>query len=170
MNWRNRTKLKLIEYKGGKCEKCGLAKPTPAIYDFHHKNPASKDFTVSGKSWSFDKLKAEVDKCILVCKNCHAEIHWEQEQSKRVKRLEVQRVPLLSLCCDTCGIGFQQKHRDMKYCSQKCYAESQRRVTRPSRAQLVQDIKSMTWVAIGEKYGVSDNAVRKWARYYDIPM
>lgn len=44
MNWRNRTKIKLIEYKGNKCEKCGFCKPIPSAYDFHHNDPQKKDF------------------------------------------------------------------------------------------------------------------------------
>lgn len=74
VNWRKRTKLKLVEYKGGKCEKCGYNKCLEAL-QFHHLNPKEKDFTIAGKSWSFDKLKLEVDKCSLLCANCHIEEH-----------------------------------------------------------------------------------------------
>ena len=72
--WRKRTKKKLIEYKGGKCELCGYNKCDSAL-QFHHKDPTEKDFSISGRSLSFDRLKEEVDKCMLVCSNCHAEIH-----------------------------------------------------------------------------------------------
>lgn len=74
IEWRKRTKLKLIEYKGGKCEICEYDRCSRAL-EFHHKNPEEKDFQISGKSLSFEKLKNEVDKCILVCSNCHSEIH-----------------------------------------------------------------------------------------------
>jgi ribosomal protein L30E len=76
VDFRKRTKIKLVEYKGGKCEKCEYKKCIEAL-EFHHLNPNEKDFTISGKSWSFDRLKEEVDKCILVCSNCHKEIHYE---------------------------------------------------------------------------------------------
>jgi len=79
IDWRRRKKIELVEYKGGKCEVCGYNKSVNAL-QFHHKNPNDKDFTVSGKSLSFEKLKKEVDKCILVCANCHAEIHEELTQ------------------------------------------------------------------------------------------
>lgn len=72
--WRKRTKIKLVEYKGGKCQICGYNKSKNALH-FHHLDPNEKDFSISGKSLSFDKLKTEVDKCILVCSNCHSEIH-----------------------------------------------------------------------------------------------
>lgn len=74
VSWRKKTKIKLIEYKGGKCMFCGYKKCIEAL-DFHHINPKEKDFTISGKSWGFDRLKKESDKCVLVCNRCHTEIH-----------------------------------------------------------------------------------------------
>lgn len=76
ITWRKKAKLKLVEYKGGKCEKCGYSKYIEVL-EFHHLDPKNKDFSISGKSWSLEKLKKEVDKCILVCSNCHKEIHVE---------------------------------------------------------------------------------------------
>lgn len=44
--------------------------------EFHHKDPSEKDFTISKHpNWKFERLKPELDKCILVCSNCHREIH-----------------------------------------------------------------------------------------------
>lgn len=74
--WRIKVKKLLVEYKGGECERCGYKKCIDAL-DFHHKNPSEKDFTIGGKSWSLERLKKEADKCILVCANCHREIHFE---------------------------------------------------------------------------------------------
>jgi DNA-binding CsgD family transcriptional regulator len=79
--WRKRVKQKLIDYKGGCCEICNYDKCIAAL-QFHHKNPKEKDFTISGKSLSFDRLKEEVDKCMLVCSNCHAEIHEKNTTEK----------------------------------------------------------------------------------------
>ncbi len=72
--WRQRVKRELVEYKGGKCIICGYDKCIRSL-GFHHTDQTKKDFSISGKSWSFDKLKKEVDKTILVCNNCHGEIH-----------------------------------------------------------------------------------------------
>lgn len=69
-----RIKEELIQYKGGKCQICGYNKCTSAL-EFHHLDPTQKDFTISGGTKSFNTLKPEVDKCILVCANCHREIH-----------------------------------------------------------------------------------------------
>ena len=74
ITWRKKAKIILVEYKGGKCEKCGYNKCIDAL-DFHHLDPKEKDFNVGGKSFNLERLKKEVDKCVLVCANCHREIH-----------------------------------------------------------------------------------------------
>lgn len=69
-----------VEYKGGKCSRCGYNKSMSALA-FHHTDPSQKDFNigVSGYTKSYDDLKIELDKCELVCHNCHSEIHDELE-------------------------------------------------------------------------------------------
>lgn len=72
---RRAIKKMLIEYKGGKCEHCGYDKCMRAL-EFHHLNPNEKDFGLSRcLSKNISSLKKEVDKCILLCSNCHAEEH-----------------------------------------------------------------------------------------------
>jgi hypothetical protein len=75
---RRRLKLMLIEYKGGKCSRCGYSS-CPAVFDLHHLDETKKDFGfgVGGITRSWDRLKAEADKCILLCANCHRELHAE---------------------------------------------------------------------------------------------
>jgi hypothetical protein len=64
-------KLLCIEYKGGKCEDCGGVF-APGVYDFHHLEPHTKEFAISRKMRrSWETLKAELDKCVLLCANCH---------------------------------------------------------------------------------------------------
>ena len=68
-------KIDAVKYKGGKCKVCGYDKYVGAL-DFHHINPDEKDFAISElKSYTWDTIKKELDKCICVCRNCHAEIH-----------------------------------------------------------------------------------------------
>lgn len=74
VSWRKRAKQKLVEYKGGKCEICEYDRCISCL-DFHHIDPEKKDFRVSGVSRSFKTLIKEVDKCALLCRNCHGEIH-----------------------------------------------------------------------------------------------
>jgi len=74
-NRRRAIKQKAIEYKGGKCQKCGYNKCAGAM-DFHHLDPKAKDFTISGNFGKWENIKNELDKCILLCKNCHSELHY----------------------------------------------------------------------------------------------
>lgn len=73
---RDKIKTLLVEYKGGQCEICGYNKCVRAL-EFHHLDSSKKDFGISEKGYtrSLEKNKQEVDKCILVCSNCHSEIH-----------------------------------------------------------------------------------------------
>lgn len=75
---RKKVKQLLVEYKGGKCEKCGYSKCIGAL-EFHHLDPSKKDFGIgsNGNTLKLDRMKKEADKCILVCSNCHKEIHNE---------------------------------------------------------------------------------------------
>ena len=69
-----------VEYKGGKCCKCGYNKCIDAL-DLHHLNPTEKDFNLSDRNLNLDwqAIVPELDKCILVCANCHREIHSNKE-------------------------------------------------------------------------------------------
>ena len=69
-------KKQMVDYKGGCCQICGYDKYMGAL-EFHHIDPTQKDFNLSRmKQYTFDiKVTNELDKCILVCSNCHREIH-----------------------------------------------------------------------------------------------
>lgn len=73
----NKYKIACVEYKGGKCQFCGYNKSLKALA-FHHRNPAEKKFEISAsycRSW--EEIKRELDKCVLLCGNCHCEVHDE---------------------------------------------------------------------------------------------
>ena len=78
---RHRLKDLAIEYKGGKCERCGYDKCKRAL-SFHHLDPNEKEFTLSSANKGWESVKKEVDKCIMVCMNCHMELHEEIEMNK----------------------------------------------------------------------------------------
>lgn len=70
-------KIYFINKFGGCCSKCGY-KTNIAALEFHHVNPEEKEFQIDVRRFSntsIDKLSKELDKCILVCANCHREIH-----------------------------------------------------------------------------------------------
>jgi hypothetical protein len=71
---RQRIKRECIAIKGGRCLLCGYARSEAAL-DFHHLDPSEKEFAISGSLRARKRVLAEIDKCVLLCKNCHAEIH-----------------------------------------------------------------------------------------------
>lgn len=76
---RRKVKELAVAYKGGKCEKCGYDKCVAAM-DFHHLDPEKKEFNLSAKGHcrKWEDIKQELDKCILICSNCHRELHSEE--------------------------------------------------------------------------------------------
>lgn len=74
---RTRRKQEAVDYLGGKCSKCGYSKCLDALC-FHHLDPNKKSFEITrGITLRWDRIKEEINKCILLCANCHAEIHAE---------------------------------------------------------------------------------------------
>ncbi len=75
---RKSLRLKAIEYKGGQCQKCGYSKCFDTL-EFHH-DQNYKNFGISAKGYtrSWEKVRAELDLCILLCANCHREIEVQQ--------------------------------------------------------------------------------------------
>lgn len=77
---RKAMKKAAVKRKGGKCERCGYNKCLDALH-FHHINSDEKEFGLaqSGYTHSWETYLEEVNKCLLVCANCHAEIHSEEK-------------------------------------------------------------------------------------------
>ena len=80
-----------ISYGGGKCVLCGYNKCIQAL-EFHHINSKDKEFGISAKGYtrSWEKVKNELKKCILVCANCHREAHEGIAQLPQVIEVEKQ--------------------------------------------------------------------------------
>ena len=90
---KRRRKIKefAVSYKGGRCEVCGYNKSVLAL-DLHHRDPETKDFGIAAKGYtrSWDAVKKEADKCVLVCANCHREIEAGITQLPNVSSDEKQ--------------------------------------------------------------------------------
>lgn len=74
--WVNNLKASL------KCAKCGEAHP--ACLEFHHRDRKDKRATISLViwRWSRKRLMAEIEKCDVLCSNCHRKLHWEERQGR----------------------------------------------------------------------------------------
>ena len=73
-------KVKSIEYLGGRCIHCDVAYDgaNAPIFDFHHVDPKEKELPpATALAYSWERLKTELDKCILLCSNCHRIHHHE---------------------------------------------------------------------------------------------
>jgi hypothetical protein len=104
----------------------------------------------------------------IVCPNCAATLDTHCGRKNLLPRERRS--------CLHCGAEFFAKYSSHRYCSHDCGVHSKgprdprperRKVQRPTYEQLMAEVESMSFVAIGRKYGVSDNAVRKWIRWYE---
>ena len=73
-------KIKLVAMRGNKCEVCGFVGGDPRLYEFHHLSPSLKSFTLSRrpKGTSWPDVLLELSKCVMLCPNCHRQIHLGQ--------------------------------------------------------------------------------------------
>lgn len=104
----------------------------------------------------------------IVCPNCAATLETHCGRKLRVSDRE--------RLCKRCGQSFEPYARLQQYCSRECGqrwartgnpVHATRRVERPPFDQLRHEVDETSYVAVGRKYGVSDNAVRKWVRQYE---
>jgi 5-methylcytosine-specific restriction endonuclease McrA len=181
------TKLKAVEYKGGKCQECGYHKCVDAL-EFHHTTPGEKDFSISdtGATRSWDKIKLELNKCVLLCSNCHRETHASLRNKNQVvlresdidsnsKKTFVVYSPASrrdNLICQVCNKEYSVVLSDKdsrKFCSQKCVKVSTRKVkNRPPEEELKKLLWEIPTAQIAKRYGVADHTVAKWAKAYKI--
>lgn len=73
---RKKVRQQAVEYKGGRCEVCGYDRCIDAL-EFHHNDLSSKKFGISEKGYTrcWKDVVKELDKCKLICANCHRELH-----------------------------------------------------------------------------------------------
>jgi len=107
----------------------------------------------------------------IVCPDCAATLDTHCGRKNRAA------APVRS--CKRCGREFTAKYRGHSYCSRACGSRWDRaalrgkakpdirKVERPPYEQLLEVIEATSYLAVGRKYGASDNAVRKWVRWYE---
>jgi len=130
--WRENTKDKMVEAMGSKCQCCGYNKHTAALA-FHHIDPSQKDIGFGGaranpKAWP--KIVNELRKCILVCHNCHSEIHAgvrELPETYEVFNEAFADFKKVSEY-DACPICNDKKPIAQKFCSHICAQKNSRKV------------------------------------------
>jgi hypothetical protein len=165
--WRKSTKNRIVQSMGGKCVCCGYNKCNHALA-LHHLDPSQKDISlgsIRANSICWEKIVKELKKCIMVCHNCHSEIHAGMteipseaagfdESFASYKDLEKQA------SLDNCPICGKPKPTYKITCSVSCAAKRQYKVDWDS-IDLKSELKTKTIIKLAEELGCSDAAVHK---------
>ena len=184
-NWsvseaRRKMKVRAVIYKGGKCEQCGYSKSYAAL-DFHHRDPSQKDFQVGkGNYRRWELIRPELDKCTMLCANCHREDHESNRlayltEQRRQARVEVpERQGSADCTCPQCGKVFQSPPsrlavRPNPCCSSYCRGVAQQKVLWPEDVDLAKRVWDCPVSTLAVEWGVSDSAVKKHCKRRGIP-
>jgi hypothetical protein len=140
--------VKLVELFGGKCALCGYNKCVQSL-QFHHLDPKNKKFAISafGHCRTWKSVVEEANKCLLLCSNCHFEVE------NNIVAIPTSIMPS--------NIEIHEKFKAKIINLPK---KGKRKVERPPVEQVKNEVLLLGYSAVGRKYGVSDNAIRKWLR------
>lgn len=162
-------KFELINKKGGCCMICGYSNNLAAL-EFHHRDPSQKEHPLDVRNISNSKmidLMMEVEKCDLLCSNCHKEMHH--------KDLEFSKVKLLIESVDNSVLELKKYGKpkcvdcecEINYGSERCVNCNnyyKRKVGRPSLNHLINELKNHSQEWCAKKYGVSRTTIRRWLK------
>lgn len=169
-----RVKEALIKAHGEKCNICKYNRCNRAL-EFHHIDPSTKDFTISknSKISSFNRLLEESKKCILVCSNCHREIEdglYDSEYLKSKKLFDNNNIvipdytPKAKLYfCKKCNTPINKASINCKKCR---LVKS--KIIWPTKNELEKMVWELPTTSIAKTLGVSDKAVEKRCKKYEI--
>lgn len=167
--WRHKTKQMLVDGMGGKCNRCGYD-VCLACLDFHHLGGKDGDVShmISGPV-KLERIIAEVKKCVVLCKNCHHELHngvWNIAEISPCPFDETRVVKKKMPLCQHCNKNPVTNSR-YRFCSEECREKSRtKRIPDASRLQHL--LWQVPTTQIAEQFGVSDKAVEKWAKKYGL--
>lgn len=120
-----------------------------------------------------DRSNNRLHNLIVVSKNDHSKIHYWIDNGANIHESYIRNgfntakpKSTEPSYCLHCGVTIQ--NTKCKYCSTECYRTHTRNPNKPTKEELQKDIENMSWLAIGRKYGVSDNGARKWAKTYSL--
>lgn len=162
-----------VKYKGGKCEICGYDKYIGAL-DFHHRDPSLKKFNIALKSklqYLNSEITEELDKCQILCANCHRETHnvHDIEQSKNTfaeyQKQKHERSNLRRHKKITCSCG-NIKNKNSKQCL-KC---KNKKALERNIDEVISKVKETNWTQAGKFFGVSGAALRQFLKNREIDI
>lgn len=152
-------KLELIQMMGGKCSRCGYDRNIAAL-EFHHTDPSKKLFQLDARhlsNSSIERIKEESEKCILLCSNCHKEIHYpnqtkEQLAEKTYSNKSISEKKHKTVVCPVCGKEFRYVKGKI-YCSDECRKTAKGYPSYEEVLDMYRQLKSQKKVA--EHYGLT---------------
>ena len=150
---RNHARYSNSDIKDSPCQVCGYALYTELchikdIQDFDENTPIA---TINDKN-----------NIAVLCRNCHWEFDNGYLEINGIQKEKVIEKPEKIYTCSECNIVITKSSKT-GLCS-SCYSKTQRKVSRPSKEDLLKDLETMTYIAVGRKYGVSNTAIRKWLK------
>ena len=167
--WRRTTKNRIITSMGGCCQACGYSKCQDSL-ELHHIDPTEKEFgigAIRANPISWDKIVTELRKCILLCANCHREVHanitaipenYNSFNEEFADYKEIKKAQSIDQC-PCCG---KDKPKKNKYCSLACAGKNKGKVDWAS-IDLETLLKTHSYEHIGRMYGVTGASVKKQA-------
>jgi hypothetical protein len=163
-NWRQHTKEKMVDAMGGACQCCGYNKCTQALA-FHHIDPNVKDIgfgDVRANPTKWSKIVEELKKCVLVCHNCHSEIHAGiRELPKMYATFDENFADWHKIEeYDNCPVCSNKKPAKQKFCSHKCAQTNSRKVDW-DKIDLLNLLKKYKISELEEMFGISNAAIYK---------
>lgn len=175
--FRRRRKENLVKVLGSQCCLYGYDKCLGAL-EFHHIEPENKKYQLSnGNCHKIEDDLEEAKKCILVCSNCHREIHTTDiYKNINLWKYQIYNDDYANTLvhkekeykCSECGVPITKYSRS-GLCS-SCVQKRNRIVkNRPSREELKKLIREKSFVEIARMYDCTDNAVRKWCDKEYLP-
>ncbi len=167
--WRHRTKERSVEAFGGRCCVCSYNNCINAL-EFHHLDPMEKDFsygeaTANIRAWKH--LVQEIRKCVLVCSNCHKEIHAgvakipATVQRFDERYVEYERIVSKKKEYDQCPLCGNEKPIRFKTCSRKCSQTKQGHVDWSKHDVIKLVKKYKTFEEVGRRLNITGAAVRR---------
>lgn len=197
LDWRRRAKNRLIAAFGGACGLCGYNRCARNLV-FHHLDPSIKgDGFGQFQSRAWIRIVDEVRKCVMLCHNCHGEVHaglhsdlsscqrfneafLDYDRSKdptthRTTGLSPRPSPKATPLCVQCGRSVT--HQNMIVCSSRCREIRARNARaghsvrkKPSAAMLARLLKTKSCEALAPDFSVTGKTMRLWAHGYGIDV
>ena len=160
--WRKSIKEKLVESMGGCCICCGYNK-TVAALAFHHLNPSEKEFSISdvlASPISIKKIEEELKKCILVCQNCHCEIHAGIRDIPEIIVQPKQISNKYEYNYSLCQVCKTSKPNHKITCSRSCASQHRSKIDW-EKIDIQNELKTKSIIRLSEELGCSDGAIHK---------